>query len=119
MKIWRTAGTGRFGGFVELSNLCRIVSFTATRKRRNIPTPFLRFKEDADGNIEVTADGSGEPLTLSTSTVTLGELASWMSGFNERRQKQDEEFRVNTLIQWLNFKINTYLEQADKADKEK
>ncbi|MBI4050865.1 MAG: hypothetical protein HY396_02730 [Candidatus Doudnabacteria bacterium] len=83
------------------------------------PDTLLRFKEDADGNIEVMASGSGEPLTLSTSTVTLGELASWMRGFNERREKQDAEFRVGTLTEWLNFKINTYLEQADKADKEK
>ena len=79
----------------------------------------LRFKEDADGNIGVTTDGSGEPLLLSTSTVTLGELKSWMQGFNERWQKQDAEFRVHTFTEWLNFKIKTYLEQADKADKEK
>jgi len=83
------------------------------------PDTILRFKEDADGNIEITADGSGEPLTLSTSTVTLGELASWMTGFNERRQKQDSEFRVNSFTEWLDFKIKTYLKQADKADKEK
>jgi len=83
------------------------------------PDTILRFKEDTDGNIEITTDGSGEPLTLSTSTVTLGELASWMTGFNERRQKQDAEFRVDSLGEWLNFKINTYLKQADKADKEK
>ncbi len=83
------------------------------------PETLLRFKEDADGNIEITSDGRGEPLTLSTSTVTLGELASWMTGFNERRQKQNPEFRVDTLTEWLNFKINTYLKQADKADKEK
>ena len=82
------------------------------------PETLLRFKEDADGNIEVTT-GGGEPLTLSTSTVTLGELASWMTGFNERRQKQDAEFRVDILTEWLNFKINTYLKQADKADKAK
>jgi hypothetical protein len=83
------------------------------------PDTVLRFKEDADGNIEVTTDGSGELLTLSTSTVTLGELASWMSGFNERKQKQNKEFRVDTLTEWLNFKINTYIKQTDKADKEK
>jgi len=42
-----------------------------------------------------------------------------MTGFNERRQKQDAEFHIDTLTEWLNFKINTYLKQADKADKEK
>lgn len=83
------------------------------------PDTLLRFKEDADGNIEITDTASGEPLTLSTSTITLGELASWMSGFNERRQKQEAAFRTDTLTEWLNFKINTYLKQADKADKEK
>ncbi|MBI5077523.1 hypothetical protein HZB94_04045 [Candidatus Falkowbacteria bacterium] len=83
------------------------------------PDTLLQFKENADGEIEITADGSGEPLTLSTSTVTLGELASWMTGFNERRQKQNAAFRVDTFTEWLNFKINTYLKQADKADKEK
>ena len=81
------------------------------------PDDILRFKEGADGSIEVTPDG--EVLTLSTSTVTLGELSSWMTGFNERRQKQDRDFRVDTLTEWLNFKINTYLKQADKSDGEK
>ena len=83
------------------------------------PDILLRFKEDADGNIEVMTDGTGEPLTLSTSTVTLGELASWMKGFSERKQKKDVEFHVDTFTEWLNFKIKTYLEQADKADKQK
>lgn len=84
------------------------------------PETLLRYKEDDDGNIEIIADGSGGvELTLSSSTVTLGELASWMSGFNERRQKQDKDFRVDTLSEWLDFKIRTYLKQADKADKDK
>lgn len=83
------------------------------------PDIILRFKEDSNGSIEITTDGSGEPLTLSSSTITLGEMASWMSGFNERKQKQNEEFRVDTLTEWLDFKMNTYLKQADKADKKK
>jgi len=83
------------------------------------PDNLLRFQEDADGNIEIVTEGSGQPLTLSTSTVTLGELSSWLKGFNERRQKEAEEFRVETFTEWLNFKINTYINQADKSDKEK
>ena len=42
-----------------------------------------------------------------------------MQGFNERREKQDAQFRVDTLTEWLDFKINTYLKQADSADKDK
>ncbi|MBI2633298.1 MAG: hypothetical protein HYW78_02810 [Parcubacteria group bacterium] len=85
------------------------------------PDTLLRCKDDIDSNGKeityITTDGSGTPLTLSTSTVTLGELSSWMKGFNERRQKQDKEFRVDTLTEWLNFEVKTYLKQADKADK--
>lgn len=95
-------------------------SFTyGNAETEKYPETLLRFMEDAHGNIAVTTDGTGEPLTLSTSTVTLGELASWMRGFNERLQKQDEEFRVKTLTEWLHFKIKTYLKQADRADKGK
>lgn len=83
------------------------------------PDTILRYKEDSNGNIEITKDGTGTPLTLSTSTVTLGELDSWMSGFNERMSRQDKEFHVSTLTEWLDFKIKTYLKQADKADKAK
>lgn len=82
------------------------------------PDTLLRYK-DVDDGMEVITDGSGGPLTLSNSTVTLGELGSWMSGFNERLQKQDKNFRVKTLTEWLNFKIATYIKQADDADKEK
>lgn len=82
------------------------------------PDTLLRYKEDTQGNIEVVETG-GDPLTLTTSTVTLGELRSWMEGWNERREKQDVQFRVDTLTEWLDFKITTYLKQADNTDKEK
>lgn len=82
------------------------------------PDSLLRFKE-VNGVIGVTSDGSGEVLTLESSTVTLGEVASWMKGFNERHEKLDPEFHTDNLNDWLNFKIQTYLKQADAADKEK
>ncbi|HEC32978.1 MAG TPA: hypothetical protein ENI63_01810 [Candidatus Kaiserbacteria bacterium] len=106
----------RFCGAIKSLQESFIYGNAATEK---YPDTILRFKEDSDGNIEIIPNGEGEPLTLSTSTVTLGELASWMSGFNERAQKRNEEFRVDTLTEWLDFKINTYLKQADSADKEK
>ena len=82
------------------------------------PDSLLRFTRDADGNVAVTTDGTGEPLTINA-TITLGELATWMIGFNERRQKRDEDFRVDTLTEWLNFKINAYVDQSDEGDKKK
>jgi hypothetical protein len=105
----------RFTGAVKALQDSFVYGNTETGK---YPDTLLRYKEDADGNIEIVETG-GEPLTLATSTVTLGELASWMQGFNERREKQDAQFRVDTLTEWLDFKINTYLKQADSADKDK
>lgn len=116
MSDTRHGALWRFCGAIKVLQDSFVYGNAETEK---YPDSLLRFKEDADGNIETTSDGSGEPLTLSTSTVTLGELASWVSGFNERRQKQNIEFHTDTLTEWLNFKVNTYLKQADKADKEK
>lgn len=82
------------------------------------PSELLRYKE-IDGHIEVSRDGTGEVLTLMSSTITLGELSSWLSGFDERRQKRGDEYRVDTLSEWLDLKLNTYLNQVDKSDKEK
>ncbi len=86
---------------------------------KEYPETLLRFRENSDDVIEVVTDEGGEVLTLSSSTITLGELSSWMSGYNERRQKQDQEFHTETLEEWLDLKIKTYIRQADKADKEK
>ena len=105
----------RFTGAIKALQDSFVYGNTETGK---YPDTLLRYKEDANGDIEIVETG-GEPLTLATSTVTLGELGSWMQGFNERREKQDAQFRVDTLTEWLDFKINTYLKQADTADKDK
>lgn len=78
----------------------------------------LRYREVEDV-IEVSPDGVGESLTLSSSTITLGELASWMKTYNERRERNTDARSIETLEKWLQMKINGYIKQADKADKEK
>lgn len=83
-----------------------------------LPNDTLRFKEDNEGNLEITKE-EGELLTLSSSTITLGEIASWMGGFKERLQKQDRAFQTSSFSDWIKFKINTYLKQADKGDRKK
>lgn len=88
------------------------------QKEGGFPDSLLRYNE-VGNNIEVKTDGSGTPLTLSTSTITVGEFESWMEGFNVRLEKLEEKFRRETLTEWLNFKIQTYLKQADDTDKEK
>ena len=82
------------------------------------PDTLLRFKEDNQNEMYVTNDGTGRPLTLN-STVSLGELRSWMAGFNSRREKRDKDFHGNTLTEWLDFKIKTYIGAMDAEDRER
>ncbi len=80
------------------------------------PATLLRYKESADGEIVI---GEGVPLTLSSSTITLGEVRSWMTGFSERLQKADAQFHTKTFTEWIQLKIATYIGQVDQADKKK
>jgi len=83
------------------------------------PDTILRYKENDHGELYITKDGSGTVLTLSSATVTLGELRSWMEGFNDRRGKRDKDFHGNTLTEWLDFKIKTYMGAVGAEDREK
>jgi hypothetical protein len=90
----------------------------------DVPDAALRFKEVTDrdgkptGRLEVVASG-GEQLTLSNTTITLGELAKMMSGFNERYTKDDPDFHTKTLTEWVQYKLGLFLEQTDADDREK
>ncbi len=84
----------------------------------DIPDTALRYNTNAAGKIEIVPLG-GDPLTLSSSTITLGEIKSWMKGFNERRLKDDPSYQVDTLTQFIQMKLKGYVTQADDADKEK
>jgi len=78
----------------------------------------LRFKDLGDTGLEIDANGT-ELLTLSSSTITLGEVASWMEGFHERRGKANEEYQTETFSGWIKFKAETYLGQVDSSDRAK
>lgn len=85
----------------------------------SLPTDALRFKEDAASGVISLDSVTGELLTLSSSTITLGEVKSWMQGFNERLQKQNEAFQVESFSEWIKLKIDIYLKQVDQADRAK
>jgi len=84
----------------------------------SIPDSALRFRTE-QGKIVIDKNGTGEPLTLSTSTITLGEVASWMRGFNERTLKDDPNFQTKNLTEYMQLKLKLYLDQADPDDREK
>ncbi|MEI6133105.1 MAG: AAA family ATPase [Bacillota bacterium] len=83
-----------------------------------IPSDPLRFTTGADGKITISPNGS-ETLTLATSTITLGEVASWMKGFLDRKLKDNPEFQTDNLTEWIQFKLGNYLKQADEQDADK
>ena len=105
----------RFCGAVHALQESFVAGNAQTEK---YPDTLLRFKEDNQNEMYVTNDGTGRPLTLN-STVSLGELRSWMAGFNSRREKRDKDFHGNTLTEWLDFKIKTYIGAMDAEDRER
>jgi hypothetical protein len=72
---------------------------------------------DETGN--VNQSGSGEALTLESSTLTLKEIASWMRGFAHRYEETNQAMHVATLAQWLAYKANIFIGQSAQQDQEK
>jgi hypothetical protein len=81
---------------------------------QSAPDNALKFIFTPEGKIEIS--DHGEPLTLATSTITLGEASSWMKGFLDRRLKDNPEFQTDNLTDWIRFKLENYLKQADEQD---
>jgi len=84
----------------------------------SIPEGALRYQINSNGAIEIQKMG-GDALTLSNSTITLKEVRSWMEGYRDRRLKDDPNYQVGTLTEWLQVKLQTYLGQADEVDQDK
>jgi hypothetical protein len=76
----------------------------------------LRYKTDKSGVIKLSSD-QGEPLKLSHSTLTLGEISSWLISFPERYQKDDASFHVATLTEYISMKLNDYIGKAHPEDR--
>lgn len=83
-----------------------------------IPSDTLRFSINNTGEITIS-ETSGQPLTLTNSTITLKEVRSWMEGFRDRKLKDDPNYQVDTITEWLQLKLKTFLGQVDEIDKDK
>ncbi len=90
----------------------------ANARLEQIPDDALRFTESADNEI-ILGETNGEPLQLSTSTISAFNLQSWMTGYNERMQKKDADYRVGTFAEWIAFKLKSYVQQAEHDDQKK
>src|SRR3989339_489166 len=108
---------GNHGTLWRLANAVRAVHDcfnNGNKPADEIPADALRFDINSD-----TITSSGEPLTLSSSTLAPDEIANWMQGFKDRLQKQNEAFQVESFSEWIKLKIDIYLKQVDQADRAK
>jgi MoxR-like ATPase len=112
----------RHGSLYRLSHAVRTLqdcfNYGNVSDSAEIPAEALRFVEDAGGVVSIVESG-GEPLTLTSSLITLGELESWMKGFHERKLKKDRDFHVDSLADWLKLKINTLIKHSKSEDRAK
>lgn len=107
------------GALYRLSHAIRALQDSFIAGNQGVPSDEpLHFEPQADGSIKIVEIG-GEPLTLSNTTITLGEISSWMRGFRDRRLKDDPNYQVGTLTEWIQLKLKTYLNQVDEIDKDK
>ncbi len=110
----------RHGTLYRLSFAIRSLqdAFNYGNSQEALPPDVLRYSIDTDGKIQVQNTG-GDPLTLEKTTITLGEIASWLRGFHERTLKDDVDFQTNTLTEWIQLKLETYVRQTDPVDRDK
>ena len=108
--LWRLAGA--------IKTLQNAFVFGNNDGSIKIPENHLYYKEDDKGDIEIAKEG-GQPMLLSSSTITLGEIKSWMEGYKKRLEKADAKFHTDNLTKWINLKMSIYLEQVDKDDRQK
>ncbi len=85
--------------------------------KTRIPADYKpRFIKSDENALRITDDGSGDPLTLTRPTITLGEVRSWMNGYNTRFEKSDPAYRTKTLEEWIALKVQLYLEQIGEEE---
>ncbi len=68
----------------------------------------LRFIE-VNGEIQITKDGSGNLLTLDKGIITMGDIASWLKNFQERKSSSDLEMHTDTLAEWIKMEAEEHL----------
>ena len=60
---------------------------------------------------------NGELLTLSTSTMTLREVASWMKGYHHRFEQSNASMHTKTLGEWFAYKAGVFISQCPEDDR--
>jgi len=108
-----------YGSLYRLSFAVRALqdAFNLGNSSETLPDA-LRYTIDENDKTKIVKVG-GDQLTLSSSTITLGEIASWMKGYHERMLKDNPEYHVGTLTAWIQLKLSTYLNQVDADDRGK
>lgn len=81
----------------------------------DIAKNLLRYEISADGQAQITPTG-GEQLTLSKAIITLKDIAGFMQGFKDRKEKADENFQTESLAEFMRFKLEKFLAESNQED---
>lgn len=119
----------RHGYLYRLAFALRAIQSAFIRGNEDIDGSLLKnleiFYEEDDGKLYGVGDGfsavspKAKPLSLSKAVVTLGEIASWMKGFQHRYEKDDPEFHVATLTEWMQLKLHQFIDNASDVEDKK
>ena len=75
----------------------------------------LRYTTNSEGVAQIAPSG-GEMLTLSKAIITLKDIDGFMQGFKNRHEKADENFQTESLAEFMRFKLEKFLAEANQED---
>ncbi len=74
-------------------------------------------KEQEGGKV---VDNGGVEILINNKTITAETLIKWMEGYRNRKMKDDEETAgIKNLSQWIQYKLNQFLDDAGPGDRVK
>ncbi len=78
----------------------------------------LRIDKEQEGGKVV--DNGGVEILINNKTITAETLIKWMEGYRNRKMKDDKEMAgIKNLSQWIQHKLNQFLEDAGPGDRVK
>jgi hypothetical protein len=69
------------------------------------------------GNGTLSTNDQGELVTLSTSTISPGDIRDWLEKFATRRKEQHPMAQTVSLLEYLQEQLKLYIKQASPQDR--
>jgi hypothetical protein len=108
------------GALYRFAFACRAIQTAFTQGNSPASDLDCSLTSQISANKVEIGENFSDALTLRHATITLGEIADILSGFQRRFTSTDPRFRVETLDEWLKVAIEQYINSLDDIlDKEK